>query len=139
MLGAGQQHTAIEYGITSPSGSMLLARGQSSALSRLSTVVPSAAAGDSNANNKQADTYISELLSYSLDRLHKVRGGRVALLASLCTLAAAPPAADTWVLGFGQSTFVPGPHTTLLLSPMACDKQEGLVEGSMAPVCQHSY
>jgi hypothetical protein len=71
MLGSGQ-HAGSEHGVISPSGSMLLARGQSS-LPRLSSVVPGAAAGDPNANNKQADMYITELLSYSLDRLRKVR------------------------------------------------------------------
>eukprot|EP00882_Tetradesmus_deserticola_P004259 GHRQ01004499.1.p1 GENE.GHRQ01004499.1~~GHRQ01004499.1.p1 ORF type:complete len:562 (+),score=212.75 GHRQ01004499.1:522-2207(+) len=71
MLGVGQQHTGSEHGVTSPSSSMLLARGQSSALPRLSTILPGAAAGESNANNKQADAYITELLSYSLDRLRK--------------------------------------------------------------------
>jgi hypothetical protein len=71
MLGAGQQHAGNEHGVGSPTG-MLQARGQSG-LPRLSSVVPGAAAGDPNVNNKQADMYITELLSYSLDRLRKVR------------------------------------------------------------------
>jgi hypothetical protein len=74
MLGAGQQHNPNEHGVSSPSGSsVLLARGQSSALSRLSSAISGAAAVDPNANSKQADMYITELLSYSLDRLRKVR------------------------------------------------------------------
>lgn len=70
-MGAGQQHNANEHGVSAASGSVLLARGQSSALSRLSSVAPGATAGDPNGNNKQADMYITELLSYSLDRLRK--------------------------------------------------------------------
>jgi hypothetical protein len=85
MLGSGQQHAGNEHGVTSPSGSMLLPRGQSG-LPRLSSVVPGAAAGDPNASNKQSDMYITELLSYSLDRLRKVWAlGRVITLLAACS------------------------------------------------------
>lgn len=90
MVGAGQQHNANEHGVSAASGSVLLARGQSSALSRLSSVAPGATAGDPNGNNKQADMYITELLSYSLDRLRKVREVGP-LLACCCTLTAVLP------------------------------------------------
>jgi hypothetical protein len=85
MLGSGQQHAGNEHGVTSPSGSMLLPRGQSG-LPRLSSVVPGAAAGDPNASNKQSDMYITELLSYSLDRLRKVWAlGNVITLLAACS------------------------------------------------------